>query len=73
MFKNKMIDFVVAQVIASFLKAIDSEHLKAVLDGLIDQVEEYIVKSPNTLDDNLLPVLKFARDFFAIPDLPDNQ
>lgn len=70
-FKDKMLDFVVAQVIANFLKALDQEQLKAVLDGWIDIVEESIKDSETKLDDNLLPILFFARDFFSIPDLPD--
>lgn len=70
-FKDRMIEFVVNQVISNFLKALDPEQLKVVLDRWIDVVEQAVQDSESKLDDNLLPILRFVRDFFAIPDLPD--
>lgn len=70
-FKDRMIDFVVSKVIASLLASLDAENLKILFDKWIDAAEEAIEASPNKLDDNLLPVLRFVRDFFAIPDLPE--
>lgn len=70
-FKDKMIDYVVSQVVASFLKSLSPQELKVVLDAWIDKAEDVIKGSANPFDDHLLPVLRFARDFFNIPDLPD--
>jgi len=70
-FKNRMLDYVVSQVLANFLKALDTQELKAILDQWIDSVENAVENSESKFDDNLLPVLSFVRDFFAIPDLPD--
>lgn len=72
-FKDRMIEFVVSQVINNFLKTLDVQELKAVLDDWIDVVEIAVERSENKFDDNLLPVLKFTRDFFGIPDLPDTE
>lgn len=70
-FKDRMLEYVVSQVLTNFLKALDPEVLKAVLDRWIDIVEVAVQDSENKFDDNLIPVLRFVRDFFAIPDLPD--
>jgi len=72
-FKNRMLDYVVSQVLANFLKALDTQELKAILDQWIDSVENAVENSESKFDDNLLPVLSFVRDFFAIPDLPDRE
>lgn len=71
-FKNRIIDYVVSQVIANFLKSLNPEELRVVLDTLVDKIEDVVEHSDNKFDDNLLPILDFVRDFFNIPDLPDN-
>jgi hypothetical protein len=70
-FKEKMLDYIVSTVLSNFLKALKPDEIRIVLDRWIDVVEEAIERSDNEFDDHLLPVLKFVRDFFAIPDLPD--
>jgi hypothetical protein len=70
-FKEKMIDYIISTVLANFLKSLDPGEIRIVLDSWIDSVEKMVSESENKFDDNLLPVLAFVRDFFAIPDLPD--
>jgi hypothetical protein len=72
-FRDRMIDFVVSKVIASLLASLDPSSLKVMFDRWIDAAEDAIEASPNKIDDQLLPILRFVRDFFAIPDLPDSD
>lgn len=71
--KEQILRFLVEKLITSFLAQLSPEQLKVQLDNIIDSVEFQINASPNKFDDSLLPVLRFARDLFGIPDLPDRK
>lgn len=70
--KDTIIQYLISNLLASFLKTLNPEQLKVQLDNLIDSIEIHVQQTENPYDDNLLPVLRFCRDFFAIPDLPDS-
>lgn len=69
--REQILSFVVSKLISGFLAKLDNQSLMVQLDNLIDAVEVAIIHSPNAVDDELLPVLKFVRDLFCITDLPD--
>ena len=69
--KDKILSFVISQVVQSLLGNLSSQQIKAELDRLIDRFEDLIADSSNTLDDQLMPVIKFVRDAFDVPDFPD--
>lgn len=70
--KEKILTFVISQVIQAFLGNLTHQQIKVELDKLIDRLEVLIASSENTLDDSVLPIVKFIRDAFDIPDYPDN-
>lgn len=69
--KEKLLNFIVSKLIIQFLSSLSPKDLKIYLDKMIDEIELYVQTTENKIDDNLLPVLKFTRDLFSIPDLPD--
>lgn len=70
--RDAILKYIISNLLIDFLRSLNPAQLKNQLDNIIDSVEFQIGASENQYDDALLPVLKFARDFFAIPDLPDN-
>lgn len=70
--KDKIFSFVLAKLIDLLLGSMTEEQVKREMDRLIDRLEELIIESENTIDDNLLDLLKFVRDAFNVPDYPDN-
>jgi hypothetical protein len=63
--KNKILMFVVSQL----LEMLNPEVLKDVVDKLLDYVEEKIEDSETQIDDKLaLPLIAMVREAFDIPD-----
>lgn len=71
--KEKIINYLVSTLITNFLQSLSPGDLRVTLDKYIDIVEDYVASTGNQVDDNLIPVLAFARDLFGIPDLPDSK
>lgn len=69
--KSQMISYLVNSLVNAFLRSLDPADLKIALDKMIDSFENTIAESPNKIDDSLLPGLRFVRELFDIPDLPD--
>lgn len=69
--KEKILNFVIARIVETLLGNLSSQQIKGELDRLIDRLEVLIADSSNTMDDQLLPVVRFVRDTFDVPDLPD--
>lgn len=69
--KQQMLTYLITTLMNSFIKQLNPDGLKAYLDSLIDIVEKNIEESETPLDDTVLPGLRFIREFFDIPDLPD--
>lgn len=69
--KEKILKYVVQTIIENFLGNLNEQEIREELDHWIDRIELRIEQSENQLDDSILPVLRFARTLFGIPDLPD--
>lgn len=69
--KERMIMMVLSQVVQGILETFDEQDIKKTLDGLIDELEDYIKNTNNKYDDLLLPGVKMLRNIFDIPDLDD--
>jgi len=69
--KDKILTFVISQIVQAFLGNLSHQQIKVELDKLIDRLEELIASSENTLDDGFMPIVKFIRDAFDIPDYPE--
>lgn len=66
--RDKLLKLVVSPLITAFLASLSTEQLKEQLDRFIDDIEDAIAKSETPLDDALLPVLRFVREFLDVPD-----
>lgn len=55
--RNWAINFIVGTI----LNSLSPEQIKREIDRAIDRIEELILDSDNTLDDNILPVLNMLR------------
>ena len=71
--KEKILKLVVTKVIEAFLGSLNHQQIKVELDHWIDRIESYVENSENKIDDTVLPVLKFARELFDVPDYPDTE
>lgn len=69
--KEKILQYLIGNILSTFLANLDQEELKIHLDNIIDNIEITVTRSENKYDDSILPILRFARDLFDIPDLPD--
>lgn len=59
---------VATQIVAKLLELVSEEEAKMFIDGLLDQIEDYVSDSPNPIDDGLLPAISLARRIMSIPD-----
>ncbi len=60
---------IIEMVLNTLLALLPKDKAKEAIDGLIDKLEDAVVKSAGKWDDVLvLPVLKKLRDTFDIPD-----
>jgi hypothetical protein len=66
--KEKILTYIISTVVEVFLSSLSEDQIKRELDRFIDRMEELISDSSNQLDDGLLPVLKFFREVFDVPD-----
>lgn len=71
--KNQMMLYLINTLVGTFLRGLDPGQLKIALDKFIDAIEDTIEASPNKVDDAILPGLRFCRELFDIPDLPDEN
>lgn len=69
--KEKILSYAITKLVSAFLSGLSAQQIKVQLDHLIDHLEDLIQDSSNNLDNSLLPVIKFVRDVFDIPDYPD--
>ncbi len=65
----KLLMTVLVGLIEALMENLSPEKAREVADGLLDKVEDAIVKSDNKWDDLLLPVIrKMIREPFGIED-----
>ena len=59
----------VKQIVVMILSLLKKEDAKALLDKLFDAIEDWVEKTPNTIDDSIvLPLIAKARDILDVPD-----
>lgn len=66
--KEKILSYFITTVVKTFLSSLTPQQIKRELDKLLDRIEDLVQDSENQLDDSLLPVLRFVRDVFDVPD-----
>ena len=67
----KIVMTILAQILPMLLGALSKEDGKVFLDKLFDLIEDYVEKTPNSIDNMIvLPLMSKLRD---IVDVPDND
>jgi len=62
--KTKLISMLINMVIAR----LSSQTMKDLADKGLDTLEDYVAKSPNKIDDAVIPLCKTIRIAFDVPD-----
>lgn len=58
----------IASLLTALIKMLPADAIKKGIDGLLDRIEDFVSKSPNKLDDSILPLCGVIRQQLNIPD-----
>jgi hypothetical protein len=71
--KNHLIQIIAPTLVNSLLSAIPKDETRERIDTWIDDMEAYVIETPNKMDDTLLYFFKWLRQIIELPDEDDRK
>jgi hypothetical protein len=66
--KNHLIQIIAPTLVNSLLSSVPKDATREKIDLWIDEMESYVISTPNKFDDTLLYFFKWLRQIIELPD-----